>query len=421
MSAELLSPPQYPTPEQAARGPEQITPFERVRLGGDELAICGVVDLAPDGDGQVRLAVLDVGFRKNAEGKYGPYDIDGSGEQRTFEKPYVLVTKEHQGSENRTLTYEFDDEEPVTIGRESATAPSLGFDDNRYISRKHAQVNVDKRGKLTITDLESSNGTQVIRPDALLGETNTKFGYTMRISDFVHESGKRRPVSSEEAKGWGKGEFEGRPIIARDTPINTGVYPVGGAHGEALVVDDKKYPEELDQVYEKVTGALDRVLPNRLTLGGLRKKLLGSKQEQGSSGVELTKNVLSSVFDVVSKTLKYDLEATDALASDYQKIAMNVYIQEGVGVCRTQALLTAYVLERLVGEGRLKGRVSVDRNIDHAVAGGHAWSRFTDENGQVYIVDPAQQYVGTIEETYTKTNKWDYRRTEDLMKIVLGD
>lgn len=406
------------SPEQTAS--HEISAYERVRLGGDEFAICGQVTLVPGGDNEQKIFILDVGFRRNSTtGGYGPYDIDGRGEKRTFSKPYVLVTA-IGNEENRQLhTREFDINEVVTVGRShEAGGEQLGLRQNDHISRRHVQIIADDRGKIDVKDLGSLNGTDVKSATELIPHIKSQFGFTYRMEDFVHQAGRGKGfISKDESEGWGHGMYEGRNIIARDTPINGGVYPVGGYTGEALVVDDKKYPKELTELYEQVSASIDKIHLKNVALRGIN-KVLGKNKGQLSRDSQ----VLSQVFDKVSKTLKYDLKATDDLAGNLQKIAMNRYIQEGVGVCRTQALLSAYLIERLINDGKLEGRVSIDRNQDvfEGVESGHAWARFTDKDGQIFIIDPAQRFVGTLTEAQAADNKWDYRRTEDLMRTLLA-
>ena len=138
-----------PTPE-AAR-PEMeifISPHDRIKLGDNEFAICGEISLANQG-----IYLLDVGFSADKQGRFGPYDIDGSGQKRTFEKPYVLVTRMHGGGDDEgegkakgeIRTFEFDPEEEIVIGRRGEVAEALGLISNEYISRRHATLKVDKR------------------------------------------------------------------------------------------------------------------------------------------------------------------------------------------------------------------------------------------------------------------------------------
>ncbi len=411
-------------PEQAPQ--HTITPYERVRLGGDEFAICGAVTLAPGDSFQENIFILDVGFRQDGpSGEYGPYDIDGSGQKQTFDKPYVLVTSVDTEEGRQTKTYTFDAEEPVILGRgedNDQAAVRLGFGANTHVSRKHAKLQVSPSGNIKIEDLGSTNGTEVKSAQELLPDAGkSNYGYTFRIHDFVHDAGKGAGLKSRhEEKGWGFGVYEGRNIIARDTPINGGVYPVGGATGEAIVVDDNKYPELLDAMYEKVIGKLDQVQAHQTGLKGL-KKVFNKKSKNTQPLDEI---MLSNVFTEVSDVLKYDLEATNSIARNYQKVSMDVYMEQGVGVCRTQALLSAYLIERLVKNGKLDGSVSIDRNQDvfEGVESGHAWARFTNKKGEVFIIDPAQSFVGTLEETQSNNDKkrWDYRRSEDLMRQLLA-
>lgn len=413
--------PLAPPSEETLRphDPENISPFERLRLGGDEFAICGVIGLDTNFKGEnaaAKLVLLDVGFR-GSEGNYGPYDIDGSGEKRLFEKPYVLVRRESTPDGYNLRTYEFDSNDEVEIGRHSGVGEALGLSKMDTISRKHAKLRINERGLISVEDLGSLNGTTVKSAPELVGNSSTDYSYTSDVEDFVHTTGRsHRVFDTGLTEEWGHGEYQGRPIIARDTPVNKGVYPVGGPDGEALVIDDKKYPKELNEVYERVLEGINNVSTDKLVVKGLKNRLFASKER---ASVDRTTSMLNNVFSEVSKTLKYDLEATNKIAKAYQKVALNMYIQEGVGVCRTQATLSAYLVERLIHEGKLEGRISIDRNQDHQVAGGHAWARYTTPEGKVFIIDPAQEYVGPLEDTYGVDNKWDYRRSEDIVNQLL--
>jgi hypothetical protein len=414
---------QQSSPEIAANQERDLLFLERVRLGGDELAICGVVDLDPgDTEGSERLIILDVGFRqKSADGKFGPYDIDGSGYKRYFDKKYVILKAPKGGTDTtdptKTSYIEVDTGDEVPIGRGESTAVSLGLSENFKVSRKHASIRFGRGGAIHVADKGSANGTSIKGATELLGEVNGNFGYTLNVGDFVSSAGKGHQYkSAEKVEGWGHGMYSGRPIIARDTPINGGVYPVGGSKGEALVIDDKKYPEELDSVFNRVEAGLKQKSEAQTSIKGLRNFL---RTRNGESILD-EKDILRETFKAVSETLRYDLAATNALAQDSQKITLNEYIHNGFGVCRTQATLSAYLVERLIQNGRLQGSVSIDRNESRTVdgeTGGHAWARYTDKDGVVYIIDPAQRYVGPLNETTDRN--WDYRRTEDLLKELI--
>ncbi|MBI4980205.1 hypothetical protein HZC30_01450 [Candidatus Woesearchaeota archaeon] len=185
--------------------------------------------------------------------------------------------------------------------------------------------------------------------------------------------------------------YEGRPIIQRDSPIDGGVY-LGGHEREAIVVDSVKYPL-IGQVYDEVKA---------LCLG-----------EDYSSAHPFI--ILGTVFNTVKLRLRYSEEETKKIieergAVDDHKISLGAFLERQYGVCRQQALLAAFLLEKFIKEGYLEGKVSVDRNS--WVLGAHAWCRYTDKKGEVIILDPAKDFIGSLEASI-QCGKWDYRRERD--------
>lgn len=407
--------PHMPAPGAEAPSPESLPMYlgNGIQLGDDEFEIMGEVTLASK-----RLYLLDVGYNQDAEGNYGPYDIDGSGEKRKFDGQYVLVT-DHTEEDGRrsTRTFAFNAGQEIEIGRSGEAGRALGLKESSgQVSRKHASLIVGRQGTAQVRDTGSMHGTKVRSAHQIFGAVGVQYSYTAAVGDQIHAAGKGRHLERDK-EGWGFGEYGGRPIIARDTPINGGIYPVGGTHGEALVVDDAKYPE-LSAVYETVLRRLHVVDEGKLSA-----RALGKFRRQGAEGVLEVQNTLETVLQTVSDTLRYDLEATQAIARDYEKVSLGKYVRYGVGVCRTQGVLSAYIAERLIKDGHISGAISVDRNSEHTVdevPGGHAWARFRSaEDGEVYIIDPAQHYVGKLRDVVGKPGKWDYRRSEDLMQQVL--
>lgn len=167
----------------------------------------------------------------------------------------------------------------------------------------------------------------------------------------------------------------------RDTPINGGVY-LGGGKREAIVVDDTAGPRgKLDGVYQELVRLRERALRR---------------------GEHFKQTLLSDVFDLVKARIPYSEGATREVAVKLkigadQPVHLDKYIEQGGGVCRHQALLAAYLLERLGKEGKVGGRVSVDRNYVRGL-GGHAWARYTNSAGQVVILDPARDLIKSLEE-----------------------
>ncbi|MDI6737904.1 MAG: hypothetical protein QME12_05325 [Nanoarchaeota archaeon] len=185
-----------------------------------------------------------------------------------------------------------------------------------------------------------------------------------------------------------EGMYMGRRIIHRDTPIDGGVY-IGAGEREAIVVDSDKYPA-IRKLYEK---AKEKALVDKVDISVA--KVL----------------ILNAVYDTVKEAMKYDEKAVDALVNLCHsgkdgKIALDMFISRNIGVCRHMALTCGALLELFKKEGYLRGDISIDRNTDGS---GHAWCRYTNSGGEVYILDVARDYIGRIE----KAANWDYRRPDE--------
>jgi hypothetical protein len=169
------------------------------------------------------------------------------------------------------------------------------------------------------------------------------------------------------------GYFKGRYMIGRNTRINGGVWIDGLS--EALVVDESKSPETI---------AAYQALMERVSVG--------DSVDRG--------RVLDAVYDVTNQYLPYRLKEMEDIARPYydcHKINLGVFIEERAGACRHQALLVGYLLEKLKDDGRIRGQVSVRRNIVKG-RGGHAWAEYTNSGGDSYVIDPAQEFLGTKQE-----------------------
>ncbi len=212
---------------------------------------------------------------------------------------------------------------------------------------------------------------------------------------------KKSPFYEEKGKMRNEKFFQNRPVISRDREINGGIY-LGSAGHEAAVVDDEK-DSELKNVYQK--------LMERLNI---------KAAEYG----EIKNHILREVWGLVREVMPYNSDWVDQIQQKYpephQKIYLSVFLihhdnsgEYGGGVCRHQALLTAYLLERLCKDGFLGGTVSVDRNVIKG-EGGHAWVRYTNSVGKVFILDPAQEYIGPLLDMNENSKRWFYERPEDI-------
>jgi|TARA_B100002003_G_C14024257_1_gene493891 hypothetical protein len=184
--------------------------------------------------------------------------------------------------------------------------------------------------------------------------------------------------------------YKGRPPTCRDSPIDGTVY-LGQGQREAIVVDFKK-DHKLRGLYERV------------------------KDESLENGVFKKGRILGAVYQAVKESMpRQDYEAVKEIIHKYGvqedgKVLLGLFIREGVGVCRHDALACAALLERFKEEGIVKGRASLDRNSNYL--GGHAWCRYTNSGGEVFILDVAQNFLGRLEESLNE-DRWAYQRPED--------
>lgn len=208
-------------------------------------------------------------------------------------------------------------------------------------------------------------------------ENITEWKHTQAITTRLGKSPAYEAPDAQSEHGY----YQDRIIIGRDTPILGGVY-LGGGEREAIVVDEK-YGEIL-KVYDNLVAKI----PN----------------------LKDTNNVLKQCFDTVTEVMPSNELVVEnigkRLAPD-QKIALDSYIINKGGVCRHQALLAGYLIEKLINEEHMGGKVSIDRNEIQG-KGAHAWIRYEDRDGEAYIIDPAQNFNGREEDS--KDRYWNYER-----------
>ncbi len=241
-------------------------------------------------------------------------------------------------------------------------------------------------------------------------ERDRLFGAWYRTT-LMRLRNEKDPSYKEGDRNHEAGYYAGRPIIARDTPINGGVY-VGSFRREAIVVDDEKYPEELDEAYSKalrsphISGV--RTQFRTINATDFAKAAYDSTRETlgGKNDPELLRELVKAHVDpIIAK-------ADEQGYTGNVKIALNYFIDLGAGVARHNALLSGYLMERFIKEGLIDGHISIDRNImpkiDH-----HEWARYTQgvKNPNVTVIDPYFGYLGPV--GYI-SQYWDYRRPEDV-------
>lgn len=221
-------------------------------------------------------------------------------------------------------------------------------------------------------------------------------------TEYAHAAAKTSRGAFEEGGFWEgkKGKWQGRDLIHRDSRINKGVYLCAGVGreplGEACVVDDSKMPALLS-CYEEL------------------KRRAGEASER--TGLPLKQLMLETAFGLTQEVMPYNSDYVESVANQHvagAKVGLDVYLYGAGGVCRHQALLAGYLIEKMVDEGILHGKVSVDRNFVPG-EGGHAWVRYTNSGGEVFILDTAQNYCGSLERS-KKEAGWDYRRPNEMSR-----
>jgi hypothetical protein len=64
-------------------------------------------------------------------------------------------------------------------------------------------------------------------------------------------------------------------------------------------------------------------------------------------------------------------------------------------------------METLIDDKILIGRTGVEHNYDTDVRGAHAWAVFETPGGKIYVIDPAQNFVGTKDKARAEGH-WKY-------------
>ena len=184
--------------------------------------------------------------------------------------------------------------------------------------------------------------------------------------------------------------YYGWPIIHRDSSID-GHVCMGEGNREAIVVNS-----------------------NSPIIRGLYERAL---QQASVDGTVMRNKVLRAVYDTVEEALPIqNNDAVEKLINKYGAwkdvpIGLDVFIEEGVGVCRQDALACGVLLEMAKKDGHIRGTPRINRNSTWK--GGHAWCRYDSYSGVAMILDVAQGYFGRLEHADPSIN-WPYKRPDDF-------
>lgn len=182
--------------------------------------------------------------------------------------------------------------------------------------------------------------------------------------------------------------FNNRFIISRNTPVINGVY-LSSHPKEAIVVEKNKV---LEQTYKKAKKL------SYLNDGFYEDQILFAVHHVVEDIFK--KNNLEKYKDFISRrNLKNDKE-----------VGLESFVENEIGICKQRALLSTYLLERFKEEGYINGIARVNRNGPKFSRTGHAWCRYTKENGETIIIDPI---VLKKPEKIKDTNIWYYSKFEE--------
>lgn len=274
--------------------------------------------------------------------------------------------------------------EPVTIGRGHY---KNRFPSDKMMSRDHFLVIYDEESdKLFVKDEASTNGTYLtgFTPDGnQMHVKGIDDGFTIGA---VAELEKERNFGEKDTQA-PHGRYRNHPIIGRRSPsVRNGVY--GTRSSEFVLVDDKS------QLLKKVVDDFMATLPRHDEAATLD-----------------TNQILKKISFRVANVLRYDLDQVERISSPHYGhkglIDLSEYVEQGVGVCRHQALLAAHIIEEAVDQGYLAGQVGVERNYDREANGAHAWAVFKSDTSEDIIVDPANHFVGSRKKAQQE-KRWRY-------------
>lgn len=333
-----------------------------------------------------RLMVVDI--RSYPQGDDGYRRVEGKSGVEDFKADYLLICPDDYNVKDSSKGFlGIRNGEPLVFGRGNEKVKSRFDISSGEVSREHFKIQTDAAGMgLLIEDLGSTNGTKITVPDHTM-HTNR----TMRASEMLAASQMLEDGTDAAPNGF----YDGDPILGRKSPrISGGVYV--GTGREAITVKPDKDP--------RISAVYDRLFKKQ----GLRRFLSTMAKREGQNPIT---DQLESVYSIVQSTMAYDGPAVDELSAEYagnKKVSLGEYIEKGVGVCRHQGLLAAYLVERLIDDGKLKGQVKIERNTIPEYGGTHAWATYVSPEGVEYVIDAAQDFVGTKQQARQKSQSWDY-------------
>lgn len=387
--------------------PEEIG-ISSLLESGEAVSITGMFDIgSPEDPRAVAIVTMHDPVSDSYRVTLGGLQISEAGELKLNNK-WIPLDKD----KGIVLGRHGDREADAVVGSESLW-PGTGYFSSD-VSSRHVSIFFDGRN-INLLDT-SMNGTRLYNtPQA--AESNQQeddFGHLSTHTMTAKEQAALNDLLRQNRES-GQMEYSGsRPVIDRSTTDPEGMVDirswVGGS--EAIVVDSKKEPRPYQELLRKCDSKLTE------------------------SGVFTEKDVLQAVFETVAETISYDLEyantTADEITTKSKKINLAVYIEEGKGVCRHMALACQWLGARLAEQYPALfdgGEFTVPVNQREKDNAAHEWVRYTNPKGKVYIIDVAQNFMGTLEDVVHDTTRgverWEYftdaEEKKRYEKFLLGD
>lgn len=189
------------------------------------------------------------------------------------------------------------------------------------------------------------------------------------------------------------------PVMGRDMLINETVNL--GPGQPAVVVDLKR-----DAVLQVTVDAYRRFMETskrRMPLANIAETFI---EGPGKPFTEVLTDAFNFTLQVMPYRETYVRSVTkqvgvnrEALLGRFIRTTGNLHAG---GVCLEQAMLTTFLLQNSFDERVAK--VSVDSAYVRGV-GGHSWVRVVDNRGQIYIIDPTNKLINSLEALQEKASK----------------
>ena len=190
------------------------------------------------------------------------------------------------------------------------------------------------------------------------------------------------------------GRFRGRHIIGTGTRVLGGVF-LGHHPREALIVD------ETDPKLQKRLRSFIRTRMEAIRCSFLDGDI---EVEKGSPVMckAFAHELPQALFAFTRTYLVYDEPRVAHIFREAHlevdaEFSLDHYLRAHYGVCRQMVLFLVAMFELLEKQGLTEGRMFLCRcYIPHLFS--HAWARHESSDGLVFILDPAQDFLGRLDE-----------------------